>query len=445
MNCIRIGVLGSVDTGKSSIIGVLKSGVLDNGKGSIRKLAMKHKHEIESGRTSCISHHNIYINDKLIVFIDLAGHEAYLKTTIYGLNSLQLDYVIMMVGSNMGINKMTKEHFNLIRTIDLPIIFIFNKIDLCPENIINNTYCDLKKLVNSRSGGKKELYIVESPEMYLNENNINTLYTEETAHSTTIHLNNTNMCNNKVYMDSIDYKKTKAPLDWNRHYPLFFNSNKTGYGIDNLKNYLYNLPLKPVTIDKDKNVFIIQETYNVNGVGIVFFGYVKYGNIYKSQKLSIGPFKGKFYNVSIRSVRNVIDQDVENLTQGMIGCIAIKQLSKEFNFKRDNIRKGMYLTSIPVCCNEFIARVHILHHPSTIKQRYQSTMHCGSVTQAIELLEIMNIKNSTDDKSLLRTGDFAKVKFRFVFRPEYIEDNARFIFRENNTKGVGKILSAITI
>ena len=32
-----------------------------------------------------------------------------------------------------------------------------------------------------------------------------------------------------------------------------------------------------------------------------------------------------------------------------------------------------------------------------------------------------------------------------MFRPEFVEDNALFIFRENNAKGVGKIISTVNI
>ena len=37
-NSLRIGLLGSVDVGKSSLLGVLKSNKLDDGRGSSRKI-----------------------------------------------------------------------------------------------------------------------------------------------------------------------------------------------------------------------------------------------------------------------------------------------------------------------------------------------------------------------------------------------------------------------
>lgn len=53
-------VAGSVDAGKSSLVGVLTHGVdgrplLDNGCGSARMNVFQHKHEIETGRTSSLS------------------------------------------------------------------------------------------------------------------------------------------------------------------------------------------------------------------------------------------------------------------------------------------------------------------------------------------------------------------------------------------------------
>ena len=53
-------VAGSVDAGKSSLVGVLTHGMdgrplLDNGSGSARMNVFQHKHEIETGRTSSLS------------------------------------------------------------------------------------------------------------------------------------------------------------------------------------------------------------------------------------------------------------------------------------------------------------------------------------------------------------------------------------------------------
>lgn len=41
----------------------------------------------------------------------------------------------------------------------------------------------------------------------------------------------------------------------------------------------------------------------------------------------------------------------------------------------------------------------------------------------------------------LRTGDKAKVRFRFIKYPEYLRPGQRLVFREGRTKAVGNVLS----
>jgi len=43
-----------------------------------------------------------------LTFIDLAGHEKYLKTTVFGMTGHAPDFAMLMVGSNAGIVGMTK-------------------------------------------------------------------------------------------------------------------------------------------------------------------------------------------------------------------------------------------------------------------------------------------------------------------------------------------------
>jgi GTPase len=50
----RIAVVGNVDAGKSTLLGVLVKGGLDDGRGKARVNLFRHKHEVESGRTSSV-------------------------------------------------------------------------------------------------------------------------------------------------------------------------------------------------------------------------------------------------------------------------------------------------------------------------------------------------------------------------------------------------------
>ena len=78
---IRIASIGNVDSGKSTTISVLSKNIRDNGRGLARLSLLKHPHEKTTGRTSSISHSFVKTNNNIYTFIDLAGHEKYLKTT----------------------------------------------------------------------------------------------------------------------------------------------------------------------------------------------------------------------------------------------------------------------------------------------------------------------------------------------------------------------------
>ncbi len=101
---VRVAVCGNIDVGKSTLLGVLTRGGLDNGRGKARLDIFKHKHEIESGRTSDITREILgfdssgqvvnyssiqsltwgeicELSTKVVVFLDLAGDNRYFKST----------------------------------------------------------------------------------------------------------------------------------------------------------------------------------------------------------------------------------------------------------------------------------------------------------------------------------------------------------------------------
>lgn len=56
--------------------------------------------------SSCVSAEEICeASSKLITFIDLAGHQKYMKTTIFGLTAHRPDFSMLVVGANSGVGK----------------------------------------------------------------------------------------------------------------------------------------------------------------------------------------------------------------------------------------------------------------------------------------------------------------------------------------------------
>lgn len=141
--------MGNVDAGKSTLLGVLTHGELDNGRGTARQRLFRHKHEMETGRTSSVGNdilgfdsdgrvvnktdghggldwvHICRASTKVITFIDLAGHEKYLKTTIFGMTGHAPDFSMLMIGSNAGIIGMTKGKYIQKSIATFYVAFVF--------------------------------------------------------------------------------------------------------------------------------------------------------------------------------------------------------------------------------------------------------------------------------------------------------------------------------
>jgi len=123
---VRLCVVGNVDSGKSTTIGVLTKGELDNGRGEARLKVFNYPHENQTGRTSSVAQEimgydkngnqvwadrfvqnkNKYWpevcqkSNKIQILVDLCGHEKYLKTTMYGMVSTFPDYTMVTIGAN---------------------------------------------------------------------------------------------------------------------------------------------------------------------------------------------------------------------------------------------------------------------------------------------------------------------------------------------------------
>ena len=73
----------------------------------------------------------------------------------------------------------------------------------------------------------------------------------------------------------------------------------------------------------------------------------------------------------------------------------------------------------------------ILHHATTIKANYQAVIHCGVIRQAAKVVDM--------DHDLLRTGDKGLIRFRYMYRPEFLKVGTTVLFREGRTKGLGVV------
>ncbi|XP_076054135.1 GTP-binding protein 1-like isoform X2 [Oratosquilla oratoria] len=412
---VRVAVVGNVDAGKSTLLGVLTHGELDNGRGFARMKLFRHKHEMETGRTSSVGNdilgfdsegkvvnkpdhgHLDWVkicesSSKVITFIDLAGHERYLKTTVFGMTGHMPDFTMLMVGANAGVIGMTKEHLGLALALSVPVFVVVTKVDMCPPNVLQDTLKLLHKILKSAGCRKVPLLVRNADDVVVSATN----FVSE------------RLC------------------------PIFQVSNVSGENLDLLTMFLNLLSSRTPQDDTEPAQFQIDDTYQVPGVGVVVSGTCTRGIIRINDTLLLGPNGlGDFIPMPIKSIHRK-RMPVREVRGGQTASFALKKI------KINEVRKGQVLLDpslVPSSCWEFKGEILVLHHPTTISTKYQAMVHVGSVRQTASIIDM--------DKECLRTGDKALVHFRFIKHPEYLKAGMKMVFREGRTKAVGRVLEVI--
>ena len=110
-------------------------------------------------------------SSKVITFIDLAGHEKYLKTTVFGMMGHAPDFGIIIVVSNAGILGMNKEHLGLALALSFPVFVVVTKIDMCPPNVLQETLKLLVKILKSPGCRKVPVMVKSEDDVILSATN----------------------------------------------------------------------------------------------------------------------------------------------------------------------------------------------------------------------------------------------------------------------------------
>lgn len=425
---VRCAVVGNVDSGKSTTLGVLTRGALDDGRGRARVSLFRHKHEVESGRTSSVgmeilgfgptgapilpatSHSNdpdtirrekmswedISIQaSKIISFIDLAGHERYLKTTLYGLTSGSPSCVILIVGGNAGLIGMSKEHLAISLALSVPVVVCITKIDMTPAPKLEETIKQVTKILKSPGCRKTPVFVKSA----------------ETA----------------VELSQVFAKE--------RLCPIFQLSNVTGEGLDHLRTFLNLLPSSEGDKEKFESdqpfEYCVTEVWSVPYVGTVVDGILNAGQVKAGDAVMIGPdSNGNFQSTVIKTIQRK-RAPVASAEAGQCVSFALKRM------RRAAVRKGMVIVhkteTPPRAVLQFEGQVLILYHNTTLQKNYQAMLHCGAIRQTVRIVAMDH------PQGVLRTGDRANVTFEFISHPEYIKEGMKLLFREGKTKGLGVI------
>ncbi|KAG5899895.1 hypothetical protein JTB14_002448 [Gonioctena quinquepunctata] len=410
---IRIAVLGNADAGKSTLLGVLTQGALDNGRGRARLNMFRHLHEIRSGRTSSISHEVLGFNSegqpvnysysklitaeeicdsstKLVTLLDLAGHKKYIRTTIQGLSGYYPHHAMLVISSTSGAIGMAHEHLAIAVALNVPFFIIITKIDLVqPTNTLQSLESFLKQV-----GSRRVPLIIK---------NLDDVITA-----------GANQLTENVV-------------------PIFCVSSVSGEGLDMLLKFLHVLSPGISTKEKERleqesPEFHIDENFKASDVDQIIGGLLTKGVVTEGTNVQIGPTRdGSFQNTTVKSIhRNRVPCRMVRAGQSAAICL---------DTFIPGLRNGMVLLSVEEnakVCLFFQASVSVLFHATAIHPGFQTTVHIGNIRQTAVVIGICSLK-------CIHSNERDSVLFKFKSHPEYVTVGQRLLFRDGSAKGIGEI------
>ncbi|KAF9765683.1 hypothetical protein IL306_002016 [Fusarium sp. DS 682] len=335
---LRVTFTGPTTSGKSSLLGTLSTGTLDNGRGNSRLSLLKHRHEVVTGVTSSIaqeligykdhsilnySHGNIEswvdIHDcseggRLVFVSDSAGHPRYRRTVLRGLMNWAPHWIILCLAvddadiatKGYGVTSSTqdvlgvtavgvdlvKAHLTLSLKLDIPLAVVITKMDLASKTSAHRT---TKKILSAVKESGRIPKILRPDQKTWGD--LDRVPDDDSAKVQDL-------------LKSISESGNLTEI-----VPIAFTSAVKGSGIGLLHALLENLPLPPTPTARDyvgmalnpeqpKCLFHIDDTFSLptsysnltgtsgkqNDPGIVVSGHLRFGRLSVGDKIVIGPF-----------------------------------------------------------------------------------------------------------------------------------------------------------
>ena len=409
LTTLRVAFCGAVDAGKSTLISVLVEGEPDDGCGTARQSVFRHKHELQTGRTSCLSvhllgfslsgrviHQHEMTSDirkqfdssgmRIVALYDLAGSEKYLSTcTVPALSAWEPDIGCVTIDVVRGVQSMTKEQTRLCVNLGFPWFVVLTKIDLVEPYKVLTVLDEIKEFVRLQ-GSDFDSFIVERVDQ------LSSIISHESSSG------------------------------WSRNIiPIIPTSSVTCERFDILHSLLYRSPLlhnwelarkMPLHVTLTKHSFFPD-------LGSVYHGLVNQGTIKIRDRVMFGPSKNaEFVHAYVRSLHV---QSVP-VHETHAGAEVTMILDVEYDCHAKGyipFRPGMVLAfRAPSAGYSFAAQMIILR--SNFRIGAEPIIQCRSIRQCALIQTI-----DWDTQSAPELSEQALVKLRWLYRPEYIAPGFR--------------------
>lgn len=243
------------------------------------------------------------------------------------------NYCILMVAANHGLTAMSKEHLGIALALNVPVMVVVTKIDICPPHVLEESVKQITKIMKSPGARKIPTFI-------------------------------------KTREDCIH---TATQFVSQRVCPIFQVSNVTGENLDLVRLFLNILPHHGRYNSDGPFEFHINDIFSVPFTGTVVSGIIKSGVIHEGDDVLIGPDSlGHFTPTAIRSIERKRLR-VPAASAGQSVSFALKKI------KRKDVRKGMVvLPNVesepkPVVHRDFIAEGEHQKHQRDSNKRNRSS------------------------------------------------------------------------
>lgn len=134
---IIIGTAGHIDHGKTALVKALTGVDAD-----------RFPEEKMRGITIDIGFAELDLGDVKIGFVDVPGHEKFVKNMLAGASGI--DLVALVVAADEGVMPQTREHFEICRLLDVKTgLIVLTKKDLADEELLEFAELDVSELVRN--------------------------------------------------------------------------------------------------------------------------------------------------------------------------------------------------------------------------------------------------------------------------------------------------------
>lgn len=335
---LRVTLTGPTTSGKSSLLGTLITGALDNGRGKSRLSLLRHRHEMTSGVTSSIAQeligykdniimnslrgnigswvdiHDCSENGRLVFVSDSGGHPRYRRTVLRGLMNWAPHWSILCIaaddvpvspgdytekpsahagrwGIDPGVD-LVNAHLTLSLKLNVPIVIVITKLDLASK--VNLQRILVKVLAVIKDAGR-------IPKI---------LQPDQTQHIELGQIPGQDSIKVQAFVDNITSSHALTS-----YVPIVLTSALKGIGIGLVHALLQGLPLPPSPTAHDflglslspkqpKCVFHVEDTFDLPSAynsmstcakscsrpGIVVSGHARFGCFSVGDKIVVGPF-----------------------------------------------------------------------------------------------------------------------------------------------------------